>query len=161
AGITTVVPLWKLPESTLYCVEATPAPSSVGVSVTVTSADCGPDGAFSSVVGAVLSMRTPVTAAEAVTLPALSVAIACRSYRPSSTAVVSKLPVVVCHWFWPVGEYWYSTPAMPEPASVDVEARPTVPARTGPGSVIVTVGAVLSTRTPVTGADTDELPAAS
>ena len=42
AGISTVVPLWKLPESILYSVVATPEPSSVGVSVTVTSADCGP-----------------------------------------------------------------------------------------------------------------------
>ena len=73
------MPLWKLPESILYSVDATPAPSSVGVRVTVTSADCGPDGAFSSVAGAVLSMRMPVTEAEVVELPALSVATACRS----------------------------------------------------------------------------------
>ncbi len=79
AEMVTVVPVWKLPPSTLYCVEATPEPASIAVRVTVTSADCAPDGALLVVVGAVLSTRTFATFVEVVELPALSVAIACRS----------------------------------------------------------------------------------
>ncbi len=53
------------------------------------------------------------------------------------------------------------TPAIPDPASLDVEPSVTVPRTFVPGLVIVTVGAVLSTRTFVTAAETAELPALS
>ena len=62
AGTTTVVPVWKLPLSTLYCVVETPEPVSTAVRVTVMSEDCACDGAFAVVVGGVLSTRTLVTA---------------------------------------------------------------------------------------------------
>src|ERR671922_282999 len=48
-------------------------------------------GAVTEPVGLVLSTRTFATAVEVTLLPALSVVITRRSYRPSLTAVVSKL----------------------------------------------------------------------
>ena len=50
---------------------------------------------------------------------------------------------------------------MPEPASLELEPRLTVPRTFAPGLDIVTAGAVLSTRTSATGAETTELPALS
>src|SRR5207245_8826255 len=76
AGTRTIVPVCHAPPSILNSVVATPEPASLGVRVTVTSADCGPDGALSTVAGAVLSTRMPPTSAEAVGLPDLSVATA-------------------------------------------------------------------------------------
>jgi len=51
--------------------------------------------------------------------------------------------------------------ATPDPASLDVAARVTVPRRYGPGSVIVTEGPVLSMRRPATVAEAVVLPAPS
>ena len=67
-----VVPVWKEPPSTRYCVEAMPESASDGVSVTVTAEERQPEGASSVVVGSVVSMRT-VAERSASTLPALSV----------------------------------------------------------------------------------------
>src|SRR5205823_3895478 len=79
AEIVTLVPVWKLPPSTLYSVWSMPEPASTPVGVAVPSADGGCAGALLEVAGAVLSTRTFVTALEVVELPALSVAVARRS----------------------------------------------------------------------------------
>ena len=55
AGIETAVPFWKEPPSTRYCVEATPEPVLVTLSLTVTAELFQPAGASSLVTGLVAS----------------------------------------------------------------------------------------------------------
>ncbi len=111
-------------------------------------------------VGMVLSTRTPLTT-ELVELPLRSVAIARRSYRPSASAVVSQAAGVSLQVSCPAGEVWYVVDAMPEPASLEVALRVTVPWTFAPGSASVTVGFELSTRRSETTAEVVTLPALS
>ena len=80
AGTTTAAPSWRLPPSTRYEMTLTPEPvPSFAEKLTVTGALLGVPGASDAdVVGAVWSTST-VIAAEAKTLPALSVVFTRRS----------------------------------------------------------------------------------
>ena len=88
AGTTTVVPVWNGPPSILYWVEFTPEPVSTGVSVTVTSDCCGPDGALAVVVGGVLSTRTFADRRRRGRVAGVVGRGARRSYGPSAAATV-------------------------------------------------------------------------
>src|ERR671925_376750 len=156
------------------CAEATPEPPSAEFESTeiVPSTTAPALGAVTEPVGLVLSTRTFATAAEATLLPALSVVTTRRSYRPSLTAVVSKLtpygevvsaaPMFV-HVPAPAGERWNCAEATPEPPSAEFESTEIVPRTTAPeaGAVTEPEGLLLSTRTLPTAADVSELPALS
>jgi hypothetical protein len=81
-------------------------------------------------------------------LPALSVAVARRSYLPSASVVVFQAAGVETQLVVVVGAYWYVTVASPEPpVSLALDVIVTVPARFAleAGLVIETVGGVAST----------------
>src|SRR3954447_1712762 len=149
AGTTTLVPtVYVGVPSTLYSVTFTPDPPSLGESCTVTGLACQPLGASSVVLGLVLSTSF-VTGADAVVLPAASVATTCRATLPSATDVESKVEPVGSQVVPPFVEYSYVTVAMPEafapPGSLVLELRATAPRRYAPGSVGVAFGAVWPT----------------
>jgi hypothetical protein len=89
-----------------------------------------------------------VTSAEVVALPALSVAVARRSYFPSASVVVFQAAGVKTQLVVVVGAYSYVTVASPEPpVSLALDVIVTVPARIAfdAGLVMETVGGVAST----------------
>src|SRR5919204_218130 len=148
------------------CADATPEPPSAEFESTeIVPRTTAPEaGAVTEPDGLLLSTRTLPTAAEATLLPALSVVTTRRSYRPSLTAVVSKLTpygevVSTAPMFVqlpaPAGDRWNWAEATPEPASAEFESTEIVPRTTAPplGAVTEPVGFVLSTRTLETTAD--------
>jgi hypothetical protein len=100
-----------------------------------------------------------VTLADVEVLPALSVATARKLYVPLASALVSTEQeygeAVTVHRSAqaPPVDDWMTTFAMPECASLAVAVKVLVPCSGEPGSVIVTVGARLSTMTLLTTAD--------
>src|SRR5581483_2949702 len=135
--------------------EATPEPPSAEFEVTVTVPLrlAAAAGAVIEPVGFVLSTRRLEITLEVVWFPTLSVATVRRSERASATPVVSNEtwygePVAVAMVVQvpaPAGERWKATLAIPEPPSVAVLERVTVPRRFAPGSVRgAPVGVVVS-----------------
>src|SRR3954452_11663568 len=90
--------------SSLYFVTVPPDPPSLGESCTVTALACQPLGASSLVLGLVLSTSF-VTGADALVLPAASVATTCRATLPSATDVESKVEPVGSQVVPPFVEY--------------------------------------------------------
>ena len=120
--------------------------------------------------GGVLSTRRFAITVELAELPATSVATARRSYRPSETAVVSKLteygalrsvPIAV-QVPAPAGERWKTTCATPLPPVSAADAVSVTPARRfAPGSFCVAVGFVLSIERFEIAAELEALPTLS
>src|SRR2546426_186257 len=116
-------------------------------------------GSFIVALGGVLSTRMLVTAADAPSLPAASIATARRSCRPSETVVVSKLTpygnvvsvAMGVQLLWPAGERWKTTCATPAGSDAEPVRLTLVPRRFRAGSSWVAVGPVLSTLTVRTG----------
>src|SRR5207302_73129 len=121
--------------------------------------------------GAVLSIRRlETTTGDASALPAVSVATARKSYRPSATPVVSKdveygnVPsvAIVVQEPLPDGRRWNATEVMPEPpVSLALAVSVTDWRRFAPGSSWLLVGAAVSDLTSLDDVAVVQLPALS